>query len=620
MASALFWRSKRRTHPTERTDHSGPYAQANAPPAEKRGPKSKPWSFLSTKKKKDATRSAAAVPAGWHGPPPPAAVSRTDLSAAHGAIFSNTLFASSYIHSPAPPARRTFASHSALDFSAPPAACWDSTDSFDLPEPEDEDDPAVHVRLGDFRSRAKLTCQSVLSLGKKTVALGLRKGSRAEGLRSDVWTVSYSTEIFDMSVPPPVPARSRLRDAPPPRIDTSRDARTAASSPRPDVGNPSPNPDTSAPAMPPSSPSPLSPYFRKASLQVDHVNLPATPRLNSPSTPSFTFASSSLASPSNTGPLSSFARKRQSKLMDKDPRDPYKVKDGVLKKKASSGIYTPPTFPGPSGDHLHLPQQSTSTLYTPPTHILDAPGQSAGLGLGPMSPSLSSSTRSSSSDHSDSTAPPHTPISPTGRFGKAFSSNVRRLSSMAALSGMTSPSREREEEREREEQRMKAGGSEGASIAGSGSGSGSGGWSWRGEQSRKGSAHSHSYSHTFSYYPSGTPSLESGSSCDPHSSLEHYANPQPLVSSPASISTPVSSLTPTHFYTPSSPSSPPSTAPLGVGFNVEEEPGDGMEGAGNKVSRQSPRTRGRRKPVPRLLEEEDSTNLVESMEGLQVGL
>lgn len=45
-----------------------------------------------------------------------------------------------------------------------------------------------------------------------------------------------------------------------------------------------------------------------------------------------------------------------------------------------------------------------------------------------------------------------------------------------------------------------------------------------------------------------------------------------------------------------------------------------MEGAGNKVSRQSPRTRGRRKPVPRLLEEEDSTNLVESMEGLQVGL
>lgn len=26
--------------------------------------------------------------------------------------------------------------------------------------------------------------------------------------------------------------------------------------------------------------------------------------------------------------------------MEKDPRDPYKVKDGALKKKASSGIYT----------------------------------------------------------------------------------------------------------------------------------------------------------------------------------------------------------------------------------------------------------------------------------------
>lgn len=217
MASALFWRSKRRTHPTERTDHSAPYAQANAPPAEKRGPKCKPWSFLNTKKKKDAARSAAAVPAGWHGPPPPAAVSRTDLSAAHGAIFSNTLFASSYIHSPAPPARRTFASHSALDFSAPPAACWDSTDSFDLPAPEDEDDPAVHVRLGDFRSRAKLTCQSVLSLGKKTVALGLRKGSRAEGLRSDVWTVVS----FPLRCPLLARRHARSADFPSPTLQKS---------------------------------------------------------------------------------------------------------------------------------------------------------------------------------------------------------------------------------------------------------------------------------------------------------------------------------------------------------------------------------------------------------------
>lgn len=176
MASALFWRSKRRTH-AERTDHSAPYPPANPPPAGKRG---KPWSFLHKKKKKDA--------------PPPTAVYRTDLPAAHGPIFSNTLFASSYIHSPAPPARRTFASHSAVDFSAPHAypartpwaAGWDSTDSFDLAEPEDDD--AVHVRLGDFRSRAKLTCQSVLSLGKKTVARRLRKGSRAEGMQSEVWT------------------------------------------------------------------------------------------------------------------------------------------------------------------------------------------------------------------------------------------------------------------------------------------------------------------------------------------------------------------------------------------------------------------------------------------------
>lgn len=167
----------------------------------------------------------------------------------------------------------------------------------------------------------------------------------------------------------------------------------------------------------------------------------------------------------------------------------------------------------------------------------------------------------------------------------------------ALTSGMTSPSRFGEEE-----------------TGGTGGGGG---------QSQSRSSHSHSYSHTYSYYTPGTPSLESSSSYDPHSSLEHYSNPQPLVSSPVSISgsasASVSALTPTNFYAPSLPSSSPSAASLGIVYNVEEEPGeDGMEGAGKKVSRPSPQTKGRRKPVPRLSEEEDR-NVAEKMEGLQVG-
>lgn len=33
-------------------------------------------------------------------------------------------------------------------------------------------------------------------------------------------------------------------------------------------------------------------------------------------------------------------------MMEKDPRDPYKVKDGVQKKKAASGIYTRKSLKG----------------------------------------------------------------------------------------------------------------------------------------------------------------------------------------------------------------------------------------------------------------------------------
>lgn len=214
--------------------------------------------------------------------------------------------------------------------------------------------------------------------------------------------------------------------------------------------------------------------------------------------------------------------------------------------------------------------------------------------------SLSLSTQSSSSDHPDFIVPQRTPMSPNnGRFGRTFSGNVRRLSSMTALtSGMTSPSRFGEEE-----------------TGGAGGGGG---------QSQSRSSHSHSYSHTYSYYTSGTPSLESSSSYDPHSSLEHYSNPQPLVSSPVSISgsasASVSALTPTNFYAPSLPSSSPSAASFGIVYNVEEESGeDGMEAVGKKVSRPSPQTKGRRKPVPRLEEEEDR-NVAEKMGGLQVGL
>lgn len=176
MASTLFWRSKKGDED---------YAQRKQFAGEKRGSRRMSWSPFSKKKKRDAP--AAVDPAGWQSPPLTTAVSRPHYA---NPVYPSTFFASSFIHSPAPPARRTFPFHSTADFPVPCtpwATGWASTDSFDPAEPEYEDDPAVHVRLGDFRSRAKLTCQSVLSLGKKTVSLGLRRGSRAEGMRSEVW-------------------------------------------------------------------------------------------------------------------------------------------------------------------------------------------------------------------------------------------------------------------------------------------------------------------------------------------------------------------------------------------------------------------------------------------------
>lgn len=43
-------------------------------------------------------------------------------------------------------------------------------------------------------------------------------------------------------------------------------------------------------------------------------------------------------------------------MMEKDPRDPYKVKDGVQKKKAASGIYT---------------RKSLKESFVSPSHTID---------------------------------------------------------------------------------------------------------------------------------------------------------------------------------------------------------------------------------------------------------
>ncbi|OCF36694.1 hypothetical protein I316_01290 [Kwoniella heveanensis BCC8398] len=236
--------------------------------------------------------------------------------------------------------------------------------------------------------------------------------------RSDDQFAKNNDSADDMNVPPPIPARSRLRTVPTPKLTSSPNF----SSPNLLSAQASEVQDGSSTIAEDASSSIRVITHRKSSLfrlPVDQpIALTSSP-VPSPVSPAFSSGSPAShgqgpASP-NAGETSfGFGRRKVSRALE---RDPHKIRDGMMAKTSSSGVYTPPTFPGAQGPR---PSHFPSHVYTPANFAL-YPAQT------PISPSASS-THSSSSSQSDSTAPPRTPISPTGRIGKAMT-NIRRFSS-----------------------------------------------------------------------------------------------------------------------------------------------------------------------------------------------
>ncbi|WVW83697.1 hypothetical protein I302_105718 [Kwoniella bestiolae CBS 10118] len=229
-----------------------------------------------------------------------------------------------------------------------------------------------------------------------TVALEVRKageGIGGSGLAQkdkenevDIWSKEYNI-INEMAVPPPpIPARSRLRSVPSKQLLEDHDRTSSID-----------------------GPSNMKIITHKQS-NLSLFKLPVDPPLT-PTPISPTSSTSIRESPSSDGAFGSGKRKG-SKAVE---RDPLKVRDGLQAKESTSGVYTPSTFPGAQGPR---PSHFPTHVYTPTKFSLYP---QTGY---PVSPS-----GSSSSSQSDSTAPPKTPLSPTGRLSKAVSSNMRRLSS-----------------------------------------------------------------------------------------------------------------------------------------------------------------------------------------------
>ncbi|ODO08965.1 hypothetical protein L198_00704 [Cryptococcus wingfieldii CBS 7118] len=279
-------------------------------------------------------------------------------------------------------------------------------------EEDSEDEEELAPPRAGFIRKARLSCSSVLSFK-------LRLGrQRADGVNSEIWSQSnlYSTESI-MSIPPPIPARSRLREAAPPKSTVSSNTTPTLASNR---GAASPQfPQRQSVAFD-SLPSPS--LYSSPRMCSRGLSSPSTPNFNSP-----TLHSSPRLGDSPSYPLPYDSKRRQSRVIS-GGTDPLKVRDGAAKRPASSGVYTPPSFQGPCGP-----------TYTPsPTNSYTRPRP---LDLGPRSPS--SSIRSSNSSQSDSTAPrtPSTPKTPKTKFGKVLSRNAKRLSVMSLGLGSSASKR-----------------------------------------------------------------------------------------------------------------------------------------------------------------------------------
>ncbi|WVQ99253.1 hypothetical protein IAU59_006385 [Kwoniella sp. CBS 9459] len=272
-------------------------------------------------------------------------------------------------------------------------------------------------RLSPLYTKKNLTSRSLISLFhnmSSSTSTAKEGGALGVDLRGCGERSAKTDDTADnMAAPPPVPARSRLRTIPTPRLASSPNLSS------PNLLSGSPMPDNSSTVGECSSSIHVITH-RKSSLfrlPVDQPIAQTTSPMASPSSPAFSTGSPALngsASPSAGETSFGFGRRKVPRPLE---RDPHKIRDGTAAKTSSSGVYTPATFPGAQGPR---PSHFPTHVYTPANFAL-YPAQT------PISPSASS-THSSSSSQSDSTAPPRTPISPTGRIGKAMT-NIRRFSS-----------------------------------------------------------------------------------------------------------------------------------------------------------------------------------------------
>ncbi|WVQ67866.1 uncharacterized protein L199_006071 [Kwoniella botswanensis] len=233
---------------------------------------------------------------------------------------------------------------------------------------------------------------------KEGSAIGSGLVQKEQGKDVSIWSKEYNIINGMTAPPPPIPARSRFRTVP---SDTKALADYSESVPTQfEIPSPVSGTSTDMKII----------THRQSSLSL--FKLPVDPPPPPPITPiSPTFSSSIKESPSNDSTFG-FSKRKSSNAVE---RDPLKIRDGLQARESTSGVYTPPTFPGAQGPR---PSHFPTHVYTPTNFSLYPQGDS------PASPS-----GSSSSSQSDSTAPPKTPLSPTGRLSKAVSSNMRRLSS-----------------------------------------------------------------------------------------------------------------------------------------------------------------------------------------------
>ncbi|ORY32589.1 hypothetical protein BCR39DRAFT_378944 [Naematelia encephala] len=187
-------------------------------------------------------------------------------------------------------------------------------------------------------------------------ALGVENMQRSEITWNDEWSkvhIHYEGDMTTDPMSPARPPRSALRNGPvPPPLKSSSTPFNFSSPPQ----------RVSLSLQKPTLPAhKSSPPTEKSSSPPQQVSLPA------PLSPSHTLPTPSLSSSSSSDQELDQPIFLGRKQRGKSGGDPFRIKDGAMTRAPSSGVYTPPTFPGPQGPR---PSHFPTHVYTPPGFAL----------------------------------------------------------------------------------------------------------------------------------------------------------------------------------------------------------------------------------------------------------